>query len=209
MLQFDRNRALLRHYSRLARQADFAGLFCQISDPVDLLCRSVYLQSNLDQAGRFDGGGLLPEQIVGFGLGVMKARADFMARRMGLDLPQLAAYGPHGADLVIANHPTAYDDALSRQLTNQAVHANMEVRDLGFKPYIAPALSSAALSLLCLLRGRRFYGATAMTGVYLGAESERTPFGPWALGREMDPALLGRIRAARDRLREEEPRCRC
>ena len=62
-------------------------------------------------------------------------------------------YGPHGADLVVADSLKDYDDELSRQLTERVVTANLVVRDLGYKPYIAPALSSAALSiLLCLTR---------------------------------------------------------
>lgn len=80
MLQFQANRDMLRHYARLARKARFRGLFCQISDPVDHLCRAVFLESNRDCCGRLDYQGLLPEQIQGFGLGVMAARAATAAR---------------------------------------------------------------------------------------------------------------------------------
>ena len=52
MQQFQANRAMLRQYARLARQAKFRGLFCQISDPVDHLCRAVFLDSNRDETGR-------------------------------------------------------------------------------------------------------------------------------------------------------------
>ena len=81
MQQFESNRELLKKYTKQARETDFSGLFCQISDPVDLLCRCVYEQSNRDEAGNFDGKGLRPEQIVGFGLGVMAARAQYYARK--------------------------------------------------------------------------------------------------------------------------------
>ena len=77
MAQFERNRDMLSAYAKAARDAGFRGLFCQISDPVDQLARVVFLQSNRDEAGRFDAKGLLPEQVQGFGLGVMAARAEY------------------------------------------------------------------------------------------------------------------------------------
>ena len=206
MLQFEKNRDMLRAYAKQARSSGFRGLFCQISDPVDLLARAVFLQSNRNEGGALDFGGLLPEQIVGFGLGVMKARADFIARRMGNSCPNLRAYGPHGAGLVIANDPDAYDEALSLELTRQTVAANMEVRALGFKPYIAPAISSACLSILQLVRGQAFHGAVPLGGVYFGCRSRRIGgFAP--LAEALPPALVARIEAAWQALREEEPKC--
>lgn len=208
MAQLEKNRDMLRTYARLARQADFAGLFCQISDPVDQLCRCVYLQSNRDEAGEYDFQGLLPEQIMGFGLGVMKARADFMARRAGLHLPSLQVYGPHGADLLVADDPACPDEAVSRDLTAQTVRANLEVRALGFKPYIAPALSSACLSILALLRGEPFYAALPVQGVYFGAEACYTALCPGYVARTLDPGLEAKLADLRSRLWEAEAQCR-
>ena len=206
MMQFEKNREMLKVYARQARDAGYRGLFCQISDPVDLLARSVFLQSNRNENGEFDFMGLLPEQVAGFGLGVMKARADFMAGRLKKSCPGLRAYGPHGAGLVIANDPVSYDAELSGELTRMAVGANMEVRDLGFKPYIAPAISSACLSILALLRGEVFHGAVPMGGVYFGCRARRDGgFVPCA--EALDPALVLRIRAAWEALRKEEPGC--
>lgn len=203
MLQLEKNREMLRFYSKQARDADYRGLFCQISDPVDLLARSVFLQSNQDEAGRLDFRGLLPEQIVGFGLGVMKARADFMAARLGASCPRLRAYGPHGAGLVVADDPLDYDDARSLELTRLTVGANMEVRALGFKPYIAPAISSACISILKLIRGEAFYGAIPMGGVYFGCRARLDGgFAPCA--ETLHPALQARVRAAWESLRGEE-----
>lgn len=171
MLQFEKNRDMLGAYAKQARASGFRGLFCQISDPVDLL-----------------------------------ARADFMARRLGKSCPKLRAYGPHGAGLVIANDPFAYDEALSLELTRQTVAANMEVRALGFKPYIAPAVSSACLSILQLIRGETFHGAIPLGGVYFGCRSRR--IGGFAPCTEaLHPALVARIEAAWAALREEEPKC--
>ena len=150
--------------------------------------------------------GLLPEQIVGFGLGVMKARADFVAYRMGKNCPNLRVYGPHGADLVVADDPLAYDSTLSLELTRQTINANKEVRDLGFKPYIAPAISSACLSILQLIRGEIFHGAIPMGGVYFGCRSQRSGgFVPCA--EALHPILGARIEAAWNGLRKEESKC--
>ena len=54
MAQFVRNREMLAGYARRARETAFDGLFCQISDPVDQLCRAVFLESNRDASGAFD-----------------------------------------------------------------------------------------------------------------------------------------------------------
>ena len=208
MAQFEKNRELLKPYAAQARAARFSGLFCQISDPVDLLARCVFLQSNREENGEYDFFGLLPEQVVGFGLGVMQARAADMARRMGVSCPNLRAYGPHGADLVVANDPRDYDEALSEALTRRTVGANLLVRELGFKPYIAPALSSAALSLLALLRGEPFLGAVPLDGVYFGCRSRLTDRGFEPLREPLHPALRARLAAARNKLKEAEPQCR-
>ena len=206
MLQFEKNREMLKAYSALARKTGFTGLFCQISDPVDQLSRCVFLQTNRNEAGEYDFRGLL--QIVGFGLGVMRARAGDMAGRLGVDGAELRAYGPHGAGLVVANAPLDYDEAISALLTRQTVSANLELRELGFKPYIAPAISSAALSILGLLRGEPFLGAVPMGGVYFGCRSRLTELGFAVISEPLHPALQSRIRAAWERLKEAEPLCR-
>lgn len=210
MLQFAGNRDLLLPYAKQARASGFSGLFCQISDPVDLLCQCVYWQSNTDENGAFDGRGLRESQIVGFGLGVMAARAQYYARLQGLDPAKIAAFGPHGAGLVIANDLEHYDDALSLALTKQTVEANQAVRALGFKPYIAPALSSACISLLHLLRGKPFYGAIPTDGIWFGCQARRTGRGAVPLHdiSALPPQLRGRIERAICTLKEMEPQCR-
>lgn len=208
MLQFERNRDMLKAYTKQAREARFSGLFCQISDPVDQLARCVFLQSNRDETGDYDFKGLLPEQVAGFGLGVMKARAAYMARRLDVDPFTLRAYGPHGAGLVIANSPTEYDNELSGELTRLTISANREVRALGFKPYIAPAISSAALSILSLLRGKDFHGAIPMGGVYFGCVSKMTSAGTVVRAEELHPQLKARIQKAWAELKEGEASCK-
>ncbi len=178
LVQFEGNRELLKQYTKQARASGFTGLFCQISDPVDLLSRCVFLQSNRDEAGQYDWKGLLPEQVVGFGLGVMAARARYYARLQGLPEETIEVFGPHGKGLIVANDLQNYDEALSERLTQQTVTANHALRDLGFKPYIAPALSSAAISILNLIRGKPFYGAAAMDGIFFGRRLIWTEAGP-------------------------------
>lgn len=57
----------------------------------------------------------------------------------------------------------------------------MRVRELGYKPYIAPALSSAALSILLSLRGHWHYGSVylgdAAKGAFFGVKNRFTPAG--------------------------------
>ncbi len=193
MAQFARNRALLREYAVLARQARFCGLFCQVSDPVDALSRVAFLESNRNAAGELDLQGLLPEQLRGFGLGVMAARAAYYAAREGIDFSDGRVYGPHGRGLVVANAPLAYDAELSGQLTALTVQANLEIRALGFKPYLAPALSSAAVSLLRLLRSQPYYAAVPMGSAFFGCTCRQTAHGLLTAREPLHPALYARI----------------
>ena len=122
--------------------------------------------------------GLLTCQVRGFGLGVMNARAAYYARkdpRFASFLTEGRSFGPHGEDLVIANSIRNYDDALSRQLTEQAVRANLRMREMGFKPYAAPALSSGALSLLLCLRGQWHCSSTYLDGVFMWSPEPGAP----------------------------------
>ena len=77
--------------------------------------------------GVYDFAGLLPEQVQGFGLGVMNARASYFAKqddRFSAFLTEGRSFGPHGKGLVIANSVEHYDDALSRELTELVETAN-------------------------------------------------------------------------------------
>ncbi len=164
MAQYEANRKIVAMYAQMASERNYEGLFLVISDPVDLLCMEA-LRS---------GKKLHPEQIRGCGLGVMNARGKYYAARS----PELASYleegrafGPHGKDLVLANSldPERYDERLSEKLTDLTVHANMEVRELGFKPFLAPAMSSAVFTILAMLRGEWNYSAAYLNGLYFGA----------------------------------------
>lgn len=159
MMQFEANREIAAHYGNLAGEAGFEGIFAVVSDPVDPLCKAVLLAS-----------GLKPGQVRGYGLGVMNKRAEYFSKkdaRFSSYFEEGRAFGPHGGDLVIANSISHYDDQLSNELTQLTVEANLRVRELGFKPYFAPAFSSGAMSLILTLAGEWNYSS-----VYLGKGAE-------------------------------------
>lgn len=197
MAQYEANRTMITAYAKLARAAHFMGLFCQISDPVDLLARAVYLESNRGEAGHFDWQGLLPEQVQGFGLGVMAARARYYAPDLGLDPERIQVYGPHGAGLVAANLVNeGYDPEVSGELSRLTREANLRVRDLGFKPYIAPGISSAAVSILQLIRGQIHYGAVPLGQAYFGCRSCFTANGLEVFREPICPELMEKLEEA-------------
>ena len=180
MAQFEANAGIVKHYARMAREKGFRGLWCAVSDPVDPLAKTAYLESNKDENGVFDGKGLRPEQVQGFGLGVMNARAAYFAKRdpkLASFLSEGRSFGPHGTGLFIANSIDNYDEELSQELTHLTVTANLKMREIGFKPYVAPALSSGALSLLLTLRGEWHCGSVFLDGVYMGVKNRYTPAG--------------------------------
>ena len=199
MAQFEANKELISFFAKKARIAGFKGLFAVVSDPVDPLCKAAFFASNENMEGQFDGKGLLPEQIQGYGLGVMNARAAYYAKqdaRFASFLTEGRAYGPHGENLVIANSIEHYDDALSRELTRLAVEANLRTRELGFKPYVAPAISSAAISILLTLRGEWHYSSNFLGGVYMGCKNRTTEYGLEMEALPLPEALFSRIEKA-------------
>ena len=204
MAQYQLNRPLAAAYARQARERGYRGMFCVVSDPVDPLCRAALLESNRNEAGEPDYLGLFPHQVRGFGLGVMNARARYYAQRD----PRFAdflmdgrSYGPHGEGLVVANSLSRYDDALSRELTEKTKRANLDMRAMGFKPYVAPALSSGALSLLSCLRGEWQYSSVYLDGVFMGVRNRLAPNGPAVERLPLPADLLARLEETMERLR--------
>ena len=198
MAQLSANGEIIARYGRLARERDFKGLVAVVSDPVDPLCRAFLNSAKLR-----------PSQVQGYGLGVMNARALYFAgkdRRFSHYAAEGRAFGPHGEDLVIADSLTAYDDQLSRELTALTVDANMRVRELGFKPYIAPALSSAAISILLTLRGEWHYSSLYLgnedKGAFLGMKNRMRGSGPEYEDVPLCEELYGRIKDAYENLCE-------
>jgi len=203
MAQLEANSTIIGQYGRMAREAHFNGLFAVVSDPVDPLCQRVWAASNVDAAGNWDGKGLRPEQVQGYGLGVMNSRAAYYAKqdaRFQSFLTEGRAYGPHGQRLVIANSIAHYDNALSLKLTQKAVEANLEVRALGYKPYIAPALSSATISILLTLRGQWHYSSNFLGGIFMGCKNRSTIYGLELEHLPLPRQLLARLEAVVEEL---------
>lgn len=180
MAQFENNAAIVKTYARMARKANFQGLWCAVSDPVDPLAKTAYLESNKDEDGNWDGKGLRPEQVQGYGLGVMNARAAYFAKKdekLASFLTEGRSFGPHGTGLFIANSIENYNEEISQELTHKTVTANLVMREIGFKPYVAPALSSGALSILLTLRGQWHCGSVFLDGIFMGCKNRYTPAG--------------------------------
>lgn len=199
MAQFEANREIIKEYAVMARNKHFKGLFAVVSDPVDPLCKVAWTESNRGESGMIDNNGLKPAQIQGYGLGVMNSRAAYYAKRdlkFRSFLTEGRSFGPHGKDLVIANSIEHYDDALSIELTKLAVEANLRTREIGYKPYIAPALSSGAISLLLTMNGEWHYSSTCLGGVFLGARNRMTEEGVELESLPLPEALFRRIEHA-------------
>lgn len=196
MVQFEENAKLIKEYASMAAEKKFNGIFAVVSDPVDLLCTSVLKESK---------GILAPEQIKGYGLGVMNARALYYAKKYSKYSSYLTegrAFGPHGNDLVIADSIINYNDSLSKELTKLAVEANLEVRKTGFKPYIAPALSSGAISIVCTLEEKWHYSSNYIGGVYMGAKNRNLSSGLEIEKINMPEELFMRLQTTYDKLKE-------
>ena len=204
MYQFENNRKIVGMYARQARKLGYRGMFCQVSDPVDPLAKTALRESNRNEDGELDWKGLRPEQIQGFGLGVMNARAAYYAKRdprFAKFLTEGRSFGPHGQELVIADSIENYDDALSRELTEKVVTANLEMRALGFKPFVAPAFSSGALSILLMLRGEWHCGSVYLGGAFMGVKNRYTPNGLETEILPLPDKLFERIRMAEETLK--------
>ncbi|MBQ9015045.1 MAG: lactate dehydrogenase [Firmicutes bacterium] len=187
MVQLEKNAEMIAGYGRQAAEAGFRGAFFVVSDPVDPLCAAAAKA------------GVCPDQIQGFGLGVMNGRAAYYAagdERMASYRTEGRVFGPHGEDLVVANSIRSYNDDLSRELTRMTVNANRQIRELGFKPYIAPAVSSGALSILENLRGGWHYSSVCFGGAFLGLRNRRTDAGIEVEDQPLDEKLFARIETA-------------
>lgn len=174
LVQFKGNAKILGSYAKMARERGFKGVFAVVSDPVDLLCRTAFEESNKDEKNNMDFKGLAPEQIRGYGLGVMNGRACYYANEKEETRQYITegrAFGPHGEGLIIADSIVNYNEKISQELTGRTKTANLEIRGTGFKPYIAPALSSGSLSLLATINSQWHYSATFIGGTFMGCRN--------------------------------------
>ena len=195
MVQYDLNAELIEIYAQMARKANFKGIFAVVSDPVDLLCNKAFYSSQRHpETLEMDYLGLLPEQVVGFGLGVMDARAKYYSDQMGLKYRQNGrVFGQHGRDLVVSDNVTTEDQAQGIALTHKVVHSNLDMRALGYKPFIAPAMSSGAISIVKMLTGQWHYSAQFLNGIYWGSSYRWLSHGMQIETPCVSHALLTRI----------------
>lgn len=193
-VQFDANARILSAYISQADEARFQGTLAIVSDPVDLLCMWALHTTHA----------LSPSQIMGFGLGVMDGRARYLSKRMGLPYEQRGRlYGPHGSGLVVSADIASEDQSASLKLTDAVVTANLQMREIGYKPYVAPALSSGAASIVAMLRGEWHYSATYEKELYWGCRNRRLADGQCAYEQlPISEALAMRIESAKRELRD-------
>ncbi|MGH4121646.1 MAG: lactate/malate family dehydrogenase [Clostridium sp.] len=196
LAQFKGNSKIISHYATLAGEKEFKGVFAVVSDPVDLLCKVAFVESNKDSSGNMDFKGLAPEQIRGYGLGVMNARACYYAMQQDATkhyIHEGRAFGPHGEGLIIADSIEHYNESLSDSLTFSTKTANLEVRSTGFKPYIAPALSSGTLSILATINSQWHYSATFIGGTFMGSRNRLLPSGTELETLDLNEVLLSKL----------------
>ncbi|MBI4916824.1 MAG: hypothetical protein HY825_13330 [Acidobacteria bacterium] len=203
LAQLAPNRGILQDALRRAREADFAGLFLVVSDPVEILAQAAFHDSNADAAGRFTGAGLAPERIAGLALAVMWARALACARERGWEAEvrrRGAPFGPHSTEVVVFDDVVRPDAERSACLTRAAREGNFRLRDLGYLPYVGPAVSSIALTLPPLLAGREVLASVALDGVFFGAPA-RLEWGAYPTARRIGPAARADLDALHAMLR--------
>jgi hypothetical protein len=160
LVQFEKNKAVLLEYARQAEASGFKGHYFIVSDPVDLLCMSLMKEGNIES-----------HRIRGFGLGVMEARARFIAKELNVFHEDLRTFGPHGKGLIVVNSLEHYDKDISKDLTERTVNENFRIRDTGFKPYIGPALSSGSISILKALDGKEHLSTWFNGHVFMGSKN--------------------------------------
>lgn len=197
MAQLEANKEIVKAMAAEAVKEKFAGLFAVVSDPVDPLCKAAYLQ------------GLSRDQVQGYGLGVMNSRALYFSKQeewFSAFEEEGRVFGPHGQDLVVADSVQNYNHPLSMELTRKTVNANTQVRDLGFKPYIGPALSSGTLSILDMMEGRWHYSSVYFGrreyGAFLGVKNKRTHHGIVVEDLPLPDALFARIQSSYKNLKD-------
>ena len=199
MVQFEGNSKLVGEYAQLAVQADFKGIFAIVSDPVDQLCRYAFDVTHTDDQGHWQSQGLNPEQIRGYGLGVMNGRAAYYAKLEGVDFnPNGRVYGPHGKGLVVANdwRKGYYNAQRSNRWTEQTMTANLRIREMGYKPYIAPAVASGAISLVKTLTGEKHYSCISFDGFYYGCLNQHIRGMDFYERLDSAPELIEKIKAS-------------
>ena len=80
--------------------------------------------------------------------------------------------------------------------------ANLRIRELGFKPYVAPAISSGAMQLLLTLRRSWHCSSVALGGIWFGVRNRLTAAGLEIETASLPTPLFERLRETQTLLRE-------
>ena len=91
---------------------------------------------------------------------------------------------------------------LARELTDLVTTANLRIRELGFKPYVAPAISSGAMQLLLTLRRGWHCSSVAVGDVWFGVRNRLTAAGLEIETASLPAPLFDRLRETQTLLRE-------
>lgn len=170
LVQFGSNWTLLEGYAKRLLDQGYQGFIGVVSDPVDFLATNLVRQLSLD-----------PRRVFGFGQGVMAARAAYY----GGD--KIRLFGPHGQGLFVANSLDEFDEDMSMQLSQLTLEENLLIRSFGFKPYIAPALSSAAIAITDMVAGKLHYSSQFVGQIFWGEQYQFTKKGLLLRGLESEP----------------------
>lgn len=176
LMQLDDNWLILEEYLKLLEDNHYDGLIGIVSDPVDLLATRTIRRFSFE-----------PRKVMGFGQGVMAARAAFYG---GEDIH---LFGPHGQGLFVANDLKDFSIEKSKEITEKTLNENLVIRSFGFKPYIAPALSSAAIAIVDLLEGRWHYSSQYLGNIHWG-ELYRMNGRKLEMKKIKNPALLNEVK---------------
>ena len=76
------------------------------------------------------------------------------------------------------------------------------MRAIGFKPFIAPAYSSGAISLILMMRGEWHCGSVFMGGIFMGVKNRYTEYGLETVILPLPDALYERIVTAEENLKK-------
>ena len=80
--------------------------------------------------------------------------------------------------------------------------ANLHMRAIGYKPFVAPAFSSGAISILMCQRGQWHCGSVFMGGIYMGVKNRYTANGLETEILPLPDALNERIVFAEENLKK-------
>ncbi len=167
-IQFKENSKILDNLINLFNDNPFKGIVNIISDPVDILCTYLYRNSDLQ-----------PSQITGMGLGVMAGRANYALRKKGyLDFFNKGiVLGPHNQGVIVIPDVNNSIEKDISEISYEVEKLNFKVRELGFLPYISPAISSVAYNTEFMLENYPILSCTFIDGIYWGFNNIMTKYG--------------------------------